>query len=521
MGPIEATSEAAVLVGALLFLSKLGEEGAERLGLPGFIGSVLTGLLVSPAVLGLVKPSDLVPALLLFNLGINFTLFLAGVEELANPSLLKPSRRELYVSFALLASSALLVGFFAISFMGLSLEAGLAVGVVLAIISAGPLMKLLFSKGRLGEREYSALKVGLIVEVSGLTVFNTLVQGFNVAKFLETLVFVLLVYLVGRHYLDELLLLVERYVAVREAPFAMVVSIVIMAGYIAELIGFNAAVTALLLGVFLSEYMEIRPLYLERVRAFTYGFLEPLFFIGIGIYAVRPSPLDALYSLALLGLSAAPKLLAARLLGLTAKEGLALLAKGGVDAALLLTMLQSGELSYPAYTAALLATLGSTLLSAATHRVKERRPDILRMKLSDLDLDMAVVHADEKADYAARVVASKGAAVVVDENMRPIGYVTAEDFVDVDPRMLETIPTRFFLRSEVPVVRADRTISDLLSDLSLLHEPIIAVVNEKGEVIGTINSRRLLSLLLKAGRQEHEHRRARLHEETSEGGTIH
>ena len=522
MTPMEATSEAAVLVGALLFLSKLGEEGAERLGLPGFIGSVLTGLFLSPAVLGLVKPSDLVPALLLFNLGINFTLFLAGVEELSNPSLLKPSRREVYVSFALLASVTLLVGLFALYFMGLRLETSLAVGVVLAIVSAGPLMKLLFSKGRLGEREYSALKVGLIVEIGGLTIFNTLVQGFNAAKFLETLVFVLLVYLVGRHYLDELLLLVERYVAVREAPFAIVVSIVIMAGYIAELIGFNAAVTALLLGVFLSEYMEIRPLYLERVRAFTYGFLEPLFFIGIGIYAVRPTLIDTLYSLVLLALSAMPKMLAARLLGLSSKEGLAFLAKGGVDAALLLTMLQNGELSYSAYTAALLATLGSTLLSAAAHRVKERRPDILRMRLSDIDLDMAIVHADEKADYAARVVASKGAAVVVDKNMRPIGYVTAEDFVDVDPRMLETIPARFFLRSEVPVVRADKIISDLLSDPSLLHEPIIAVVNEKGEVIGTINSRRLLNLLLKLTRQEHGGKRTSPPEGGStEGGTIH
>ena len=500
----QGTIQAAVMVGVLLFLSKVGEEVAERLRLPGFLGSVLMGLFLSNAVLGVVTPRELAPALLLFSLGINFTLFLAGIEELSNPSLLKPTRTELIISSILLGSTTIIVSLFLSSFTGLPLAASLGLGVVLAIISAGPLMKILLSKGGLAEREYSALKVGLLVEIAGLVLFNTIIQGFNLVKFIETSLFVLLIYMFGRRYLDELLLFIEKHMAVKEAPFAIVVSIVIMAGYIAEMIGFNAAVTALLLGVFMSEYMELRPLYLERIRAFTYGFLEPLFFIGIGVYAAKPSTATIAYSLIMLLLSAAPKLLAAQRLGFHGREQLVLLAKGGVDAALLLALLDAGLIDYNLYTAALLAVLASTILSSLSFRIESRRPDVLRTRLSDLSLDMDIVHIDEPAEYAARIVATKGSAVVVDEKMHPVGYVVAEDFVDVDPKMLARIPVRYYLREPVPIVSADTTLVELLSDVTLLHEPIIAVVNDRGELVGTITTRKLLSLIMGMQRRGEE-----------------
>jgi len=505
----QTTIEAAVLVGALLFLSKVGEELAERLRLPGFLGSVVTGLLVSRAFLGLVTPDKLAPALLLFTLGINFTLFLAGVEELSNPSFLKPKRFEVLLSASIIASVTIASALFLYYFAGAPAAAATGLGVVLAIVSAGPLMKILMAKGSLAEREYAALKIGLLVEIVGLILFNTITQGVNIIKFLETTVFVLLVYMFGRHYLDEILLFIERHMAVKEAPFAIVVSIVIMAGYIAEMLGFNAAVTALLIGVFLSEYMELRPLYLERIRAFTYGFLEPLFFIGIGVYATKPTPETIAYAAVLLALSAIPKIAGSHAIGFHGREALVLLAKGGVDAALLLALLEAHMIDYRLYTAALLAILASTILSSFSFRIQERKPDILRVKLSDIELDMDIVHIDEPAEYAARIVATKGAAVVVDEKMRPVGYVVAEDFVDVDPHMLSRIPVRYYLREPVPIVRGDTPLVEILSDITLLHEPIIAVVNENGEIIGTLTTRKLLSILMKAQRPEdREHRRS-------------
>ncbi len=499
---------AAVMVGALLFASKIGEEAAERLGYPGFLGSILVGLILSGAVLNIVTPRELESALLLFIIGINFTLFLAGVEELSNPDLLKPRPKELIVSLLLLAIPTLAVAVFAYEAWHLTPEASYALGVSMAIVSAGPLAKILLARGRMGDREASLMRIGLLAEVGGLIAFNTLVQGFTLVKLVETIIFVIAVYAIGRRYLDNLFILVERHMHVKEAPFAIIVSLVTMTGYLAEMLGFNAAVTALLLGVFSSEYMEIRPFYLERIKAFTYGFLEPLFFIGIGIYAVRPSLGDLTYALAILALASAPKLAIARRLGIEMRDSLVLLAKGGVDAALLLSLLDTGLIDSRVFTASLIALLASTIISSSFQRIQAREPDILRRRLKDIDLDMDIVEDSESAEYTARLVSSKGAVVVVDRFMRPIGYVTAEDFVGISPEMLSRIPTKYYMRSEVPIVSEETTLAEIIGNPSLVHEPILAVVNRNGEVVGTITPKKLLSLLV--GGKEQERKRERI-----------
>ncbi len=501
------TIHAAVLVGALLFASKLGEETAERLGLPGFAGSIIVGLLLSNAVLGLVSPSDLEPALLLFIIGINFTLFLAGIEELSNPNLLRPRSDEAAITGVMLASSALVVALFSLYAWNLGIQESLAIGVTMALVSAGPLMKILLSRGMIGEREARLLRIGLMNEVSGLVLFNSLIQGFSAKTLAETVIFVALVYIIGRKYLDKILLFIERHMHVKEAPFAIVVALVTMTGYIAEMIGFNAAVTALLMGVFLSEYMGKRALYLERVRAFTYGFLEPLFFIGIGIYAVRPDAVSILYSAVILLLASAPKILVTRYAGFTVREGLVTLAKGGVDAALLLALLQAHLISEKVYTPLLLALIMSTILSSMAYRVKSRKPDILRLRLADLKLDINIIDENESMAYAAKLVADKGAAVVVDRFMRPQGYIVAEDFVEIDPDMLANVPVRMYMRREVPVVKADTTVAEIIGDPTLIRDPIIAVVDHKGEIIGTITPRKLLELIVKSSTEEEASRR--------------
>lgn len=499
------TVRAAVLIGLLLFLSKIGEETAIRLRLPGFLGSVIMGLLVSHAVIGAVTPSDLVPALLLLVIGINFTLFLAGVEELSNPALLVPTRQELLYSATMLSLSTVLVAL-AVHLLGFlpGWREALALGVVLALISSGPLAKIVLGREDVSEKELSIMRIGLLVEVEGLVLFNALVAGENIVwQLVLSSVFVLFVFLVGRHYLTIIFHAIERYLAVREAPFAMIVALVLMTGYIAEAIGFNAAVTALLLGMFLSEYLEERPLYLERISAFTYGFLEPLFFIGIGVYATRISVRGLGVSVLLFALAALPRILVARLQGLRATQGLVYLAKGGVDAALLLSLLQEGHIGYPLYTvtlfAIILSIIAASLESASMH---VHRPETLRHRVVDLELDTDIAHIDMPAEAAARLVAEKGALVVVDDNLRPVGYVTAKDFVEVDPSLLRNIPLRFFLRKEVPIVHKDKTIQEVLSDISLITEPIIAVVDDEGKVLGTLRPRKLLGALLRRGRED-------------------
>ncbi len=486
-------------MGVVLAAAKLGEEAASRIGLPGFIGAVLAGMLLGGTGVGFVSEKDVTGIALLLGIGINFTLFLAGVEELSNPRLFKPTLRELAASSAMMAVAVLLLWAYTSLLRGLDAVTSLALALAVAMTSLGPLMKLV-AEGGVGERELRLLRIGLVSEIAAITVFNSVSRGFNPVTAVATVAFVTVVLWLGRTLLSRALYGLERYLSVHEAPFAFIIALILTAGYLAEILGFNAAVTALLLGVFASDYLVKRPAYLERIRAFTFGFLEPLFFAGVGLYAVRPGATEVADIMVMLSILLLSRFTATTLLGESGRATLALMAKGGVDAAMLLTLLQHGALPQGLYTAAVTVLVASTIISSAYARPAQRAREVWRVRMRELPLDKAVVYYREPAIHAARIVARKSAAVVVDEEYRPVGYIVADDLVEMDPSLLERLPTLIFSRPEVPVVNADDLVAEVLSDPAIVHEPILAIVDREGVLVGTITPKDILEYIMRSGR---------------------
>ncbi len=498
----------AIMLGLILAAAKLGEELAARIGLPAFIGAIIAGIILGRAGLGIVEPKHLEGLALILGIGINFTLFLAGVEELSNPRLFRPSGKEVAASAVILSFSSLAITAYLLAVKHLPLDTGLAYSLAVSMISLGPLMKLLAERG-IDEKALRLLRVGLLVELSALIMFNSVFKGFNILIFIETMAVAAAVLWLGRILLARALHRIEKHLAAREAPFALIVAMVIMTGYIAEALGFNAAVTALLLGIFAADYLVRRPAYLERIRAFTYGFLEPLFFAGVGLYAARPTFSELADVAIMFTILVLSRLAGGLLLGVSGKEQLALLAKGGVDAAMLMSLVQLGLVSEGLYTAGVTVLVAATIVSGFHAPGLKPAPELWRTRVADLPLDHAAVYYREPAIHAARIVARRSAAVVVDEEYKPIGYVVAEDLVEVDPRLLEKLPTFIFSRPEVPVVNKNELVAEVLSDPSMVHEPIIAVVDDDGTLIGTITPRDLLEQVMAGHRRGSGSGRAR------------
>jgi Kef-type K+ transport system membrane component KefB len=100
---MEDLAVAAVTVGLLLLAAKLSEEAMERLGFPGFLGAILAGVLLGSGGLGFVSMDSVESASILFFIGISFTLFLAGVEELSNPAFIVPSKNDVVYGLLFIA----------------------------------------------------------------------------------------------------------------------------------------------------------------------------------------------------------------------------------------------------------------------------------------------------------------------------------------------------------------------------------------------------------------------------------
>jgi len=58
----------------------------------------------------------------------------------------------------------------------------------------------------------------------------------------------------------------------REIVFSLIVALVLLSGYLGQLLKFNAGIVALFLGFVAQKYFKERPEMLERLHAFTYGF---------------------------------------------------------------------------------------------------------------------------------------------------------------------------------------------------------------------------------------------------------
>ena len=494
-------AEAVALLALALFAAKVGEEIFMRLGLPSFLGAIIAGMLLGRAGLNIISEEAYESTYIFYLIGLSFFLFLAGVEELAPHGKLVPHKRELFASIIMLITTSTAIALPAHFYWHMPLHAALAFGIAVTIASLGPAIKLALY---IRPTPIALLRLVVVLELLGIISFNSLTKGFSIDQLVATILVVATIYFLGRRLFTKALIELEKRTHAQEAPFALLVSIIMGASFAAEYLGFNAAVTALILGLFASDYLLKRPFFHERLQALTYGFLEPLFFAGIGLTMVTPDVQSLLAAVAVFIIASTVKLLVGKLVCREAnvKSLAILLAKGGVDASLLYTGLSEHLFEPSHYTAGVTMLLLSTLVSALIvgarpgHMTREK----WRLRILDLPLGYSVVPYTAPAITAAEVVAAKGAVVVIDDNGRPLGYISAEDLVHASPELLEELKALDIMRVGVIAVHKNTPILELAEDLAV--EPIVAVVDDSGKVIGTITSKEFLAWLLGTTKQE-------------------
>ncbi len=507
----------AVYVGLVLMMAKLFEDIARRARLPGFIGAILAGYILGPGGLNVISEKYVEAMGLLLVVGIDFLLFIAGTEELSK---MRGGfrAREVGIALLLLASTTAATALISrMAYPELPWTTDIAFGIVMGIVSLGPLTRALIDSGLIATSTgLTVMRIGLMAEVGGILAFNAVYAGKLFPNAITTPLFFAAIYTFGRKLLTRFLYTIEDLISAREAPFAVIVALVLTASYIAELIGFNAAVTALLLGFFASSYLEERPAYMERLKAFTYGFLEPLFFAGIGLKAPSLDPASLVLIGAVTIAAAAPKLLTAAAAGLM-PTGIALLAKGGVDAALLLTLYEAPHgakihsipsqlYSAGVFSMLLLSVLMALGLRSVQAPVRRTEKEPWRMRIGELGLGYDVVRkSDNLLTVSMFLSASQsGAVVVIDEEGRPVGYITAADLIYISPSDMKRLTAEEVMRENVPIVKVTDRVVELLKE-HIMAEPVVAVVDEDGRLVGTINPHRVLQKLYGLARETGTH----------------
>jgi len=288
----------AVTLAIIILAAKAGGWVSVRLRQPAVLGELLVGLILGPSLIDLLHlPFVFDPHLLeqeivdLAEIGVVLLMFVAGMEvdlgEMARTGRVSVFSGVLGVIAPLVLGALVTLPF------GYQGQEALYVGVILTATSVSISAQTLLELGVLRTREGIALLGAAVVDdvlvILLLSVFLALIDssagaGAIIVVFVRMIVYLVAAGAIGWLALPRLARWVDRQ-PISEGLAALVAAIALLFAWSAEVIGGLAAITgAFIAGVGLAR-SPLRGRIEEKMRAVTYGFFVPIFFVSIGLEA--------------------------------------------------------------------------------------------------------------------------------------------------------------------------------------------------------------------------------------------
>lgn len=373
--------EAILYLAVLVLAARLFGELMHRINQPTILGNVIAGIVVGPALFAWARPVDEIN--LFISIGVFFLFFLIGLQEINLPRLFKVLRKRIFAG----AVIGFLIPFFIAGFFGISLDMdfvkSFAIASIIAASSLGVTAKILTDMGKLKSTiGLEIFTITAIVEFIAIVVTSVMIQ-LNTSDqfpaltdfvwiFAKMIIFFAVAGLLAVYALPPFFRMIKKHLRVQQIYFGIVIGVILLVAYFAELSGIHGAIGALLLGIAVSrmekeEYREIS----KSVSAVGYGIFIPIFFAGIGIHfsisfvelpiLIIGGFLTIIVAGKFLGSYIAVKIACMKPAGTVAYG---LMAKGAVDLALLLTLLEASIIDENLFSLLVLGTLIMMIISS-------------------------------------------------------------------------------------------------------------------------------------------------------------
>jgi Kef-type K+ transport system membrane component KefB len=290
-------SDLLLTVALVLVAAKLGGVTSRRFGLPEVFGKLLVGLLLGPAVLGLVHTDESLNALA--DIGIILLMFIAGLEtdvvqmrRVGVAALLAACGG---VALPMIAGAGLGIAF------GMSAKEAIFLGTVLTATSVGITAQTLTELGRLRSREGSAILAAAVIDdVMGVVVLSVVLAfetgGDPAIPLIKMAAFVPIAIGVGLFIVP---IVINRILHLHEGETrtAIVIGIALAFAWASEHLGGLAAVSGAYLAGLMIARTEIAPHATESMNQLAHAFFIPVFFVVVGLKmdssALRDEPVFA------------------------------------------------------------------------------------------------------------------------------------------------------------------------------------------------------------------------------------
>lgn len=273
----------------ILFVTTLMGQLFARFNWPAVIGQLLSGIVLGPALLNWLKPSDTMT--LFSDIGVILLMFLAGMES--DLDLLK---KYFKVSFTVATVGVILpilfIGGFSLIY-GMKFLEALFIGIVFAATSVSISVEVLKDSNQLQTRAGIAILGAAVVDdilaVIVLSLFTTfsheggsqgLTGNFFLNLLIEALYFVF-VWLVYKFIAPKFMEVAEK-ISVNYSALIASLTLALGMAYLAEFVGLSAVVGAFFGGLAIRQTKQAEEVN-SAVSAIGYSVFIPTFFVNIGL----------------------------------------------------------------------------------------------------------------------------------------------------------------------------------------------------------------------------------------------
>ena len=538
-------------LGLLIIVAKLIEGVFRRLRLKSIVAYATAGILLGPVLKlsGVWWIESSLPLELMLTLGIFLFFFLIGIDEVDISSFMSSIGGRYFIAAILsvvcsLGTALLVTTEFVFDFgLRLSFMESLALAGVLSMTSLGIVAKVLTDDGQLNKP--IGLQIFTVVIIAELLVL--LVIGFSIGEHTQEVsavgILVLLAKIAGftvvswvfmSRGLPPVIALLQRVIQVPQLSLGLLLGVLFLMVFGAEMVGLHGTLGALLFGASLSGLsFHVRREIIPGLRSVADGLFVPLFFASAGLSfsfsfaALPPWTMAGLALIPLLG-NFAGAFIGAYVSRLTVPYAVAtgLMGKGVAEIALLLVLWNSGIIDEDVFSFLVLVMIGYIFLmppviSYTVNRASRRidvpnELDDLPQGISRFVLDHITVddildrtqrHPTPElsvGDLAEHWMSSQQHDYVVVDSDGMVGIVSVEMLRYLPKGSWSETPLENVMRREPPLAWPDEQIEDVLQRMSEHSVSVMPVVERESEAfLGSITRTDIVELMVAQATGEH------------------
>ena len=538
-------------LGVLIIVAKLAEGIFRRLRLNAIVAYAAAGILLGPVLelTGVWWIASSLHVELILTLGVFIFFFLIGLDEVDISSFMSSLRGHYFlaavISVVLSLGISLLVTTNVLFDFGLALSftESLALAGVLSMTSLGIVAKVLADDGHL--KQPIGLQIFTVVIIAEL--ITLLIIGFNIGEHAHDITptgvlillgkvaaFAVVSWVLSSRVLPPVVAMLQRVIQVPQLSLGLLLGILFLMVYGAEVMGLHGSLGALLFGASLSGLpYQVRREIIPGLRSVAEGLFVPLFFASAGLsfsFSFITLPIWTMAGLAFIPLAGNffGAFIGAYVSRLTVPYAVAtgLMGKGVAEIALLLVMWDSGIIDEVVFSFLVLVMFCYILfmpagISFAVNRGSRRSdlPDrlddiplgIARFALEDVTvddiLDRSHRHPEPSVsvrDFTERWTVPHQHDYVVAEKGTLVGIVSLELFRYLPKESWSKTALSDVVRSETPLAWPDENVEDVLHRMSENSISIIPVVERDSEkFLGAVTSNDIIELMTMEATGEH------------------